>query len=155
MTYIINNDGELAHHGVRGMHWGVRKAEPSGGSRSGSASTPKKKSAPTPKTPEAKAAHDRRMKIGKDVALATIASAGALGVGALAGPVAGAAVGAALRGVIGVATTSRDSSFSGGGVKILGQTSSGQFKVEHPETGQKMTVDAKILESMLNQGSLD
>jgi hypothetical protein len=152
MTYYIGEEvKELTHSGVKGMHWGVRKAETTGGSRSRSTARPKKKA--VPKTPEAQAAHDLRMKIGKDVAMATVASIGALGVATLAGPVAGAAAGAAIRSVIQVgATKTSDSSFTGGGVKILGRTASGDFKVEHPDTHQQMTVDGKILESLLGRG---
>lgn len=94
MTFVVNEEA-LGHSGVKGMHWGVRKQSTSSGS-------PKKAAAPKPKLTkaQAKAIHDRRMKIGKDVAVATLAAVGALGVTTLAGPIAGAATGAAIRGAV-------------------------------------------------------
>lgn len=46
---------ELAHHGVKGMHWGVRKSQNGSGSTKVSKSTLK-----TPKHVAMKAVHDRR-----------------------------------------------------------------------------------------------
>jgi len=149
MTYYIGEEvKELTHSGVKGMHWGVRKDETSGGSRSRSTARPKKKA--LPKTPEAKAAHDLRMKIGKDVAMATVASIGALGVATLAGPVAGAAAGAAIRSVIQVgATKTSDSSFNGGGVKILGRHGNNYDILD--SSGRRITVDSNIMKDILDR----
>lgn len=102
MTFVVNEEA-LGHSGVKGMHWGVRKQETSGG-------TTKKAAAPAPRkltAAEAKAIHDRRMKIGRDITIATIAAVGAFGVTTLAGPVAGAAVGAGIRGAVTAALDTR------------------------------------------------
>ena len=152
MTYVIggedvNDFDELIHYGKKGMKWGVRNDKPTGGS--GRSSAPAK---PRPKlTPE------QRMQIGKQVTLAVVATAGGIGVSALAGPVAGAAAGAALRGVgsaFTVKTTVTDSSFGPtNGIKINGRSNDGMYDITD-QKGRDMKVDAKILESMLDQQDL-
>lgn len=89
MTYIIQ-ETELTHYGVPGMKWGVRKAQSSGGG---------KKSAPSKKPLSSSEAAARRKAIGKTVVVAVVATAGGLGAAAIGGPVVGAAVTAALRGI--------------------------------------------------------
>ena len=52
MTDLIEFEDFLAHYGVKGMKWGVRRDRSSGGSRRGGGKT-SKKSADAPKAPKA------------------------------------------------------------------------------------------------------
>lgn len=91
----------LAHFGVRGMKWGVRKSiGSSGGSSSGSTTT--KKVAP-PKITKAQAAQKAeadaqkakaRMNLGKSILKTTLITAGSIAVASVAGPLAGSATAA-------------------------------------------------------------
>lgn len=168
MTYVVREEEldeevDLTHFGVKGMHWGVRRQESSSGS--GTATDSK-----------VARLHEARMQIGKDVALATVAAAGAITVGALAGPIAGAAAGAAIRSVITVYKSdqtklanitqraneitkdaNRESArldnlhkaLTGGGVKVYGRQGN-MYDIKAP-SGQRMVVDKSILEDILSR----
>jgi hypothetical protein len=104
MTYVIDaEDADLVEHaGVKGMKWGVRKERSSGGSRRSSSAS----------KPAAKLTPEQRKALGKKIVGAVVATAGGIGVAALAGPIAGAAVSAAVKGVIDVSSTTTTSESS-------------------------------------------
>lgn len=122
---MIDQSDILEHYGVRGMRWGVRKAPGTSAAPSATrGKSGKPKTAPKGQGfGNAKAAVVNTAKampykkIGKNVALAVVATAGAIGAASLGGPMAGAAAGALIRGVtgaIGTTTTSYDSSHNTG-----------------------------------------
>lgn len=96
-------EAALAHFGVKGMKWGVRKSEPSGGGGGVNSKHPPKavnlkdrvhKIRNTKRTPAEQAAYERRVKISKDVGKAVAIAAGTTAVGMVAGPLAAAGAGA-------------------------------------------------------------
>jgi len=98
---IIEEDVALEHFGVKGMHWGVRKST-SGGTTKKAAASPKKSAAKKPGMTEAEALarHAQRVKLGKEITIATIVAAGGVAVSAVAGPPAGAAVAGVVRAIV-------------------------------------------------------
>lgn len=81
-------EAALAHYGVPGMKWGRRKARSLSGHVRRASGPPKKR------TPQEQVAHDRRVKIGKEVTKAVLIAAGTVAVGSVAGPLAAAGAGA-------------------------------------------------------------
>lgn len=103
-------EAALAHFGVKGMRWGVRKSRSSGGS-GGSGGSAKQKPKKTPAsavknlTPEqrqqilaAKAAkREAYIKTGKEVTKAVLIAAGTVAIASVAGPFVAAGAGAIMR----------------------------------------------------------
>lgn len=96
MTYILGEENKpsleefLAHHGVKGMKWGVRKEDTSGGS---ARATAKKDM-----TPEQLAVHIHRRELGKNWISSGLSIAAAVGTTAVTGDrLAGTAAGSATR----------------------------------------------------------
>lgn len=141
----------IEHTGVKGMKWGVRKAETSG---SGSSSGGAAKTQSTTRKVAGSAGKAVGKAAGRAAAIAVVSSTGGIAVAAISGnPIAGAAAAAAIRGALGVRThtTSSDSSFSGGKtIKVLGTKTDGKYDIVDPN-GRHMSVDESILRDMIDQ----
>lgn len=159
MAYILGEEIKpspeevLAHHGVKGMKWGVRKEEPAGRGGGGARAMPHKTPA-KPKAASADQVHAQRVAMGKLVIKATLGATAAVGATALAGPIAGAAVGTAVRAALNAAdfkttTTTRDSSFDGPGIQIHKRLPNGMFDITDSH-GRNIKVDESILNDMLS-----
>lgn len=133
-------EAALAHFGVKGMRWGVRKSRSSGGS-GGSGGSVKQKPKKTPAsavknlTPEqrqqilaAKAARrEAYIKTGKEITKAVLIAAGTVAIASVAGPFVAAGAGAIARALpgdaFGTTITTREIVSDGrGGARYVSET---------------------------------
>lgn len=132
----------LAHFGVKGMKWGVRKARPtssggagSGGSGGSAQGGSARKTTPAPKkaaaggkpqgkpdlTPEQRARIEQHKKIGKEVLKAVAISVGTVAVASVAGPLVASGAAAVAKTLMSsdmFGSTTTERSYAGGDVDV-------------------------------------
>lgn len=108
MSDVQEIEAYLAHYGVKGMRWGVRRGGDDSSGGTARKTKPTKKSGPTPRRSKAEverlaAVRADRIKMGKDVTKAVLISVGTVAIASVAGPVVAAGAAAVARSLPGEA----------------------------------------------------
>lgn len=108
MSDVQEIEAYLAHYGVKGMRWGVRRGGDDSSGGTARKSKPATKKGPTPRRSKAEMerlaeVRQARIKLGKDITKNVLIAIGTVAIASVAGPVVAAGAGAVARALPGEA----------------------------------------------------